>query len=80
MEFIVMLAIIAALVWGVKKLLASFEADKEAELRQAWQTVLDDPHYMSRRLVEEARYEEQMRPRWDVRGALRRALPLGLRG
>jgi flagellar biogenesis protein FliO len=53
MELLILLALVVGVVWVVSKVLSSHQAAKEAELSDAWRTVLSDSNYDSRRLQEE---------------------------
>jgi hypothetical protein len=53
MELLILLALIVGVVWVVSKILSNQRAAKEAELSDAWRTVLRDSNYDSRRRQEE---------------------------
>lgn len=52
-ELIIILIIVACIAWIVWILWESEQVLKEAVLDDAWREVLDDPHYMERRHLEE---------------------------
>jgi len=56
METIIIAVAIVIIAWIAWKVRTKSRATRDAELHQAWQTVLEDPDYAHRR-----RYEERMR-------------------
>jgi len=53
MEIILILFVVACIISIVWKVRTHNQALKKAALDQAWREVLDDPHYMERRHLEE---------------------------
>ena len=67
MEVIVFVLAVGGIAWVAWKVRSKYRAERDAELRRAWNKVLDDPQYAHRRRFEEHMRENEARIRGDER-------------